>query len=134
VCGLNGTCVSCGVSGNPCCPNNTCSGGGCCFYNQGWSLCTAEAATCGGAAASCSASACGGCGGLGQNCCVVISNYVCTAPNTYCTAQQPGGICNACGGMGQPCCGSASISISDGSTCNAGLTCHVTASARTCGP
>jgi hypothetical protein len=36
--------------------------------------------------------------------------------------------------MGQPCCGAHSISNADGSSCNAGLTCHTTATSRTCGP
>jgi hypothetical protein len=138
---LTYTCVRCGGPGEPCCAGNTCSNGGCCVTERldggDHSLCTASGAACPLATpATCGSTpampaSCGACGSVGQPCCAGTPDLqVCTAPNTYCTAQSPGATCAACGAEGQPCC-SHGISIGTGSlgVCNAGLHCPETSPA-----
>jgi hypothetical protein len=149
VCGYTTTstvrvCAKCGTAGGPCCPNNTCSSGGCCAYvyssttGQFGTFCTGAAATCGTSTAStCSGGACGTCGGPSQPCCYINTYYQCTSPNTFCSTQASTGTCQPCGGMGQPCCASYSFSTAGTSstgTCNASLTCRYATTNYTCQP
>ncbi len=120
------TCAACGGNGDPCCPGNLCLDGGCCIAQptgSGTATCKAAGLACSPSITyTCSAGACGACGGLGDPCCV---NSRCTAPNTLCqTAPGIGGqaTCVACGGAEQPCC--PNTTTGGTATCFAGLNCQ----------
>ena len=121
---LDGTLVACGGQAGPCCESATCGGKRCCVDG----VCIAEAQSCGGTPAlgMCFNSACGLCGGDGQNCCTGApggqgdgANF-CTVSGDACNSTT--NKCAACGGSGQPCC--------DGVWCGAGGCCDQTV--KTC--
>lgn len=118
--GANDICITCGASGQTCCPGSTCNLGYVCGSTNTCVACGASGQLCcsGGtcnATLGCNSSGnCVTCGGSGQPCCTGSScnaGFVCNSSST----------CTACGASGQPCCAS--------SLCNAGLSC----SAGTCG-
>jgi hypothetical protein len=105
----------CGAPGQPCCPGESCDGGGCCVGEQ----CVAAGQPCGQEFTStCKAGSCGSCGGLGQPCCDVSlwswcprtgdhqgpSCTGCTQSGTMCSSTGTGGTCVACGADGMQCC------------------------------
>ena len=119
-------CAACGGDGDPCCLGNFCLDGGCCIptaSGSGTATCKAAGLQCSpGITATCSANACGTCGGLGNACC---SNSRCTAPNTFCQTATTPSSCVACGGASQPCC--PNPTSGDAATCSAGFACQTAA-------
>lgn len=88
--------ASCGNGTEPCCPANTCNDGGCCVDGT----CVAATTACPHAFGTCTAGACGTCGGTGESCCGTGDAGQCTAPQLTCGSSG----CSECGGVAQPCC------------------------------
>jgi len=139
---IGGTCLaagsfSCGISGKPCCGNNTCFGGLTCNFATG--IC-GSAPPCGASGEPCcSGGICnpnlslvclGGtcqppCGGSNQPCCTTVGVAPCNSSTLACI----GGACLAagsfsCGISGKPCCGNitcfSGICV-NGVCCDSGL-------------
>jgi hypothetical protein len=102
---------NCGRPGQSCCPYDGCYSDGCCVDGQ----CVAKGDDCGHSLGACTNGGCGGCGALGQPCCMEDVSpgcsdeagacVGCTQTGTYCTASDAGPEqCTACGGIGQQCC------------------------------
>ncbi len=108
----------CGDPGQPCCVASACRAGGCCVD----ALCVASGANCGGALGTCMEGSCGGCGALGEACCLEHQSdgcgggmsdpprcHGCTAPGARCSVLDPSsevgiGTCEACGHEDEQCC------------------------------
>lgn len=99
--------MNCGMSGQSCCPINSCQGNACCV--DGMCVQVGNACFPGN---SCYGASCGGCGGMNERCC---QNSLCVAPNNVCVAGDAGATCRKCGGPNEVCC--AGNTCSDNRMC-----------------
>jgi hypothetical protein len=99
--------MNCGMSGQSCCPINSCQGNACCV--DGMCVQVGNACFPGN---SCYGASCGGCGGMNERCC---QNSLCVAPNNVCVAGDAGATCRKCGGPNEACC--AGNTCSDNRMC-----------------
>lgn len=116
-------CERCGTAGGNCCDGNRCAAGGCCVPQaNGPSLCLGGGGQCPNGMSCGAGGACGGCGGLGQACCVSGTNVRwCSASATTCSPQTSK--CESCGKLGEPCCTAYAGMTAATGTCDGTLRC-----------